>query len=231
MNLVEIEDCLNACSYWERALLTKINKILEVCENAQNLMVAIYLIKSGHFLYCNSKLKRNLGENKTKFLKDGWNFWFSGIDVHEVETIREKVDNFLWYPDGRESLALHYHFRIDNGRRIYLKHEMLLHKMKGEILAINYLFDTTDKERIEKCFKSLKTDSNQELRQVDNLRISAREKEVLRLIANGFSSKEIGEKLFISSHTAISHRKNLIEKFQVKNTAHLIKRAAEFIHL
>ncbi|RZV54531.1 MAG: LuxR family transcriptional regulator, partial [Flavobacteriaceae bacterium] len=45
------------------------------------------------------------------------------------------------------------------------------------------------------------------------------------------SSKQIADILYISNHTAISHRKNLIEKFQVKNTAHLVKRAFESMHL
>ena len=56
--------------------------------------------------------------------------------------------------------------------------------------------------------------------------ISRREHEVLKLIAQGLSTKQIADHLYISVHTAITHRKNLIEKFQVKNTAELIKEAA-----
>ena len=51
------------------------------------------------------------------------------------------------------------------------------------------------------------------------------------MVADGYSSKQIADKLFISNHTAISHRKNLIEKFKVKNTAQLIKRASRNIEL
>lgn len=57
--------------------------------------------------------------------------------------------------------------------------------------------------------------------------ITKREKEVLQLIANGMTNKEIGKKLFVSDHTIISHRKNLIEKFSAKNTAELVKLAVE----
>lgn len=57
--------------------------------------------------------------------------------------------------------------------------------------------------------------------------VTKREKEVLELIAEGMTNKEIGEKLFVSNHTIISHRKNLIEKFSAKNTAELIKLAIE----
>jgi len=56
--------------------------------------------------------------------------------------------------------------------------------------------------------------------------VTLREKEVLELVADGLSSKEIADKLHISTYTAINHRKNLISKFKVKNTAQLIKEAS-----
>ena len=57
--------------------------------------------------------------------------------------------------------------------------------------------------------------------------ISPREKEVLRLIAYEHTSKEIANQLFISNHTAISHRQNLMEKLAVRNTAGLVRRGFE----
>ncbi len=57
--------------------------------------------------------------------------------------------------------------------------------------------------------------------------ITIREKEVLQLIGNGFSSKVIADKLNISETTVISHRKNLIQKLEVNNTAQLIKKAVK----
>jgi DNA-binding NarL/FixJ family response regulator len=53
--------------------------------------------------------------------------------------------------------------------------------------------------------------------------LTAREKEVLALIAEGMTNLEIAEKLFISPLTVDSHRKNLIAKFGVKNTAAMVK--------
>jgi len=57
--------------------------------------------------------------------------------------------------------------------------------------------------------------------------ISRREREVLSLIAEGFTNPEIAEKLFVSPFTVDSHRKNLIAKLNVKNTAMLIRFAVE----
>ncbi|HEA19869.1 MAG TPA: LuxR family transcriptional regulator [Pricia antarctica] len=55
--------------------------------------------------------------------------------------------------------------------------------------------------------------------------LSKRQREILQLISDGYTSKEIAALLNISNHTVLTHRKNLIEKFKVKNTAQLIKKA------
>ena len=55
--------------------------------------------------------------------------------------------------------------------------------------------------------------------------LSPRETEVLKLIAQEYSNAEIAEKLFISIRTVDTHRRNLLEKLQVKNTAGLVKYA------
>jgi DNA-binding CsgD family transcriptional regulator len=57
--------------------------------------------------------------------------------------------------------------------------------------------------------------------------VSKRELEVLRLIAYENTAKEIAEKLFISNHTAISHRQNLMDKLDARNTAGLVRRGFE----
>lgn len=58
-------------------------------------------------------------------------------------------------------------------------------------------------------------------------KISSREIEVCRLMADGFTTSEIAERLFISSRTVETHRKNLMEKLGVKNSAGIIYRAVK----
>lgn len=56
--------------------------------------------------------------------------------------------------------------------------------------------------------------------------LSKRELEVLHLIAEGLTNAEIADRLFTSKRTIETHRQNIIEKTQTKNTAALIKFAA-----
>ncbi len=60
----------------------------------------------------------------------------------------------------------------------------------------------------------------------DKILLTRRETEILRLIADGLTNQDIAEKLFISAWTVDSHRKNLLVKFNARNTAILIKTAA-----
>jgi DNA-binding CsgD family transcriptional regulator len=53
--------------------------------------------------------------------------------------------------------------------------------------------------------------------------VSDREYEILRLLTHGKISKEIGDELQISSFTVDNHRKNMINRFQVKNTSDLVE--------
>jgi DNA-binding NarL/FixJ family response regulator len=53
--------------------------------------------------------------------------------------------------------------------------------------------------------------------------LTSREIEILELIVSEFSNQEIAEKLFISIRTVDAHRRNLLNKIGVKNTAGLVK--------
>lgn len=57
--------------------------------------------------------------------------------------------------------------------------------------------------------------------------LTRREKEILSLVAEGLTSTQIADKLFISVDTVDSHRKNLHAKLNVKNTVMLIRIAIE----
>jgi len=54
-------------------------------------------------------------------------------------------------------------------------------------------------------------------------KLTTREMQILKLISEEFTNHEIADKLFISPRTVDTHRRNLIQKLQAKNTAGLVR--------
>ncbi|MFT5777568.1 MAG: DNA-binding NarL/FixJ family response regulator [Crocinitomicaceae bacterium] len=74
---------------------------------------------------------------------------------------------------------------------------------------------------------SLLKSMNQATTTNSQIRLTPREIEVLKMIAEEYSNQEIAETLFISSRTVDTHRRNLLEKLGLKNTAGLVKFAIQ----
>ncbi len=70
-------------------------------------------------------------------------------------------------------------------------------------------------------------EDNVKVGKTDKVVLSNREKEILHLIANGKTSKEIAESLFIAKTTVDTHRKNMIRKLQLNSGTELIKYAID----
>lgn len=58
--------------------------------------------------------------------------------------------------------------------------------------------------------------------------LTKKEKEILQYLVNGLSSKQIAQELNVSTRTVETHRYNLLQKLDVKNTANLVKKALEW---
>lgn len=101
--------------------------------------------------------------------------------------------------------------------------------------ASGYLLKSTSKEEIEdaiktvlngKLFFNVTTIDEKNNEKISPI-LTRREKEILILIADGLTNNEIASRLFLSSHTVDSHRKNLFVKFDVNNVALLVKKASQ----
>lgn len=106
--------------------------------------------------------------------------------------------------------------------------------------ALGYLLKDGDAEELIAAIitvmenrKYLSKDINQEIlislnnEDEDKKELSFREKEVLQLIAEGNSSKEIGEILFLSSKTVDVHRNNIMKKIDIYTISELTKYAIQ----
>lgn len=91
--------------------------------------------------------------------------------------------------------------------------------------GINFIFDG-------KIFLCSQTKNVMNKKEKDGLntipKLTRREKEVLSEAALGLTTQQIADKLFISTHTVDSHRKNLIEKFKASNLSSAITLAIEY---
>lgn len=70
------------------------------------------------------------------------------------------------------------------------------------------------------------TDRNVNTTEIEK-QLTAREIEIIRYIADGLTNHEIAGKLFLSIVTVDTHRKNMLAKLKLKNTASLVKYAAD----
>ncbi|MGE0474792.1 MAG: response regulator transcription factor [Nitrospirales bacterium] len=59
----------------------------------------------------------------------------------------------------------------------------------------------------------------------DGQALTSRQKEILRLVAQGYTNREIGQKLDISVRTVEVHRFNLMRRLRVRNVAQLLRQA------
>jgi DNA-binding NarL/FixJ family response regulator len=100
-----------------------------------------------------------------------------------------------------------------------------------------YLLKNADKEEIMKALRSVVEGENYLSPEVEKMleynqkripTITRREREVLQLIAQGMTNTEIANKIYVSSNTIDTHRKNLLLKFNAKNAADLIRMAFTF---
>ncbi len=126
------------------------------------------------------------------------------------------------YPDT-EAIALTMHEEIGYFNKMI------------EAGAKGFLLKKTTKEQLESAIKAifygetffseefvLSTKPKYVAQKNTNIEISEREKDVLKLIAKGYSNQEIADKLFLSKRTVDGHKARLFEKTGAKNAPNLI---------
>ncbi len=98
------------------------------------------------------------------------------------------------------------------------------HDLEGFEKTIKKTFQG-DMQYTRKTRKEMKKWVDRNISLVSSIEISKREREILRMICDEKTSTEIAEELYISEHTVLTHRKNLLKKVGAKNTVGLVKYA------
>ena len=140
----------------------------------------------------------------------------SGTDLcKEVKTLYPNVFVLGLSTFNQQSIIKHM---LDNGASGYL-----LKNASGE--EIREAIQTVMKGKVYLSFDAAAAIRQKE--SGDGPMLTRREREVLVLIAEGCTNHEIGERLFISTSTVDTHRKNLLVKLDARNTAALVKIAMD----
>ena len=179
-------------------------------ENAEDVMVLLAK-QPAHVVLMDIDLGETSGIEATRKIKDAYPaIHVLGLTMHEepgyiIKMLEAGASGYLLKNAGRDELLIAIH-TVAKGDSYFSQ------KVSATLLhAI-----TQKKPATEAGTKS-----------ITQTPLSDREIEVLRLIAQEFSNGEIAEKLFISIRTVDTHRRNLLEKLQVKNTVGLVKYALD----
>jgi len=177
------------------------------------------------------QLNEQLSEEKTDVLI--LDYASSKFCVDDVQIIHEYFPKVkilaITYPQGKEMISK----AIENGVTSHLLKECskdeiieaIYNTAKGEKFFCGKIVDVIFRE--EDVSASLNMTKVDKSVSCDGVKISGREIEIITLVAQGFSNKEIAEKIFLSVHTVATHRKNIMSKLNVNNSAGLVMYAIE----
>ncbi|MCP4310091.1 MAG: hypothetical protein GY790_02410 [Bacteroidetes bacterium] len=99
---------------------------------------------------------------------------------------------------------------------------LLTSNQKGTIIDGQQTIDTGDsKEEIIKKIGDLLETRPERPGESGASSLSPRETTIVRLVSLGYTNKRIAEELFLSAHTVITHRKNIIQKLGIKSVSGL----------
>lgn len=187
-----------------------------------------------------------VGYNSMAFIEGGLNMVMDIFHAADFKIYNEKVfaANLLFLKNApqeeHKKYTFSYTFRVrclngkykcmmQRGCYITSKETNLPLFSLGMVLDVTHLkTDTIMLHTIEKVdllngvLNTATLDSNYFYPHEEDALFTGKEKNILRWIADGLSSKQLADKLFVSEHTITTHRKNMLRKTNTKNVAELI---------
>lgn len=176
-------------------------------------------------------------------LKEGANFWFSLIHPDDLKVWLNIINDFMEFTinhvdeNDRNRLIYIYNFRVRNSEGKYLNLHAHLNPLEfgingKPVIGLSH-YSVIPIKRVRPMIGVVKMLNNNDIYETlfyknyshNHLtdQITKRERDIIRLLATNMTSKEIGEKLFISSHTVDQHRRNILKKLKFKSSGELIE--------
>lgn len=111
------------------------------------------------------------------------------------------------------------------GANGYLPKDTSMNELLEAINSIHRGENYFNKEISDNILKSIIEKSKAENHSEKKKYLTKREKEIVSFVVDGFTNKEIAEKLFISIRTVDSHKNNIMQKLNLKSSVELVKYA------
>jgi DNA-binding CsgD family transcriptional regulator len=234
----------------DQLMVNGIDKIINIHHYAFNILnhsvPMIYLLDytTGRYLVVSPQCKVVLDFSSETMIGGGVNFIIDRYHPADLKLFNEQIfidrQKFLKETpvEQHKDYIFSYNYRLksDKGRYVNLiqRNSFIKSDEKGNPLLSLGVVTNVDHFREESPVVQLveKVDSHKGNAEVvlkktyyqhEEYRVfSKREQEVLQYIAEGLTSKEIADKLFISEHTVINHKRNMHHKSNTQNSAALI---------
>ena len=187
-------------------------------------------------VHCSESVRTILGIPATDVMEKGWHLLFERIHPNDQKLLTKKVHPQLrrfirrMDPAERESLVFNYTFRIRNKHEQYivaaLENQTLEWNGRGRVY-MSVLKDISPyADRSKMLLNVRKKQHSEKLIQKEYVvraaGFSPRETQIIHYIADGLTSVQIAEKLFVSAETVRAHRKHIMQKSGCKSSAELV---------
>jgi DNA-binding CsgD family transcriptional regulator len=188
-----------------------------------------------------------LGFPVERMLNEGAKFWFSLIHPDDLKIWLKIIDDLIQFtinkvdPKNRSRLIYIYNFRVKNSKGKYINLHSHLNPLEfgkngKPVIGLSH-YSVIPVKRTRPMIGVVKILNENDIyetlyyknythKNIDD-QLTKRERDIIRLMAAGHRSKEMGEELFISSHTVDKHRRNILKKLNFKSTGEVIQYCKE----
>ena len=171
--------------------------------------LGMFIFQNGKFLYYNETLHTIFGYTKEAFSTVTFKELLLDDTASQI-TVLNQIDRCL--QESTNSVAITFLARHKNKSKIKIELIGTVINYKGIPSIVGNMISIKENQNSSTAKKE----------QIDTLKLTKREMEVLQLICKGKSTLTIAVELFLSQRTIESHRANLLSKTNCKNSAELV---------
>jgi DNA-binding CsgD family transcriptional regulator len=230
-----IQDYLPLPSYYqgvEQAIQTKIEQLRAV-ENDIPAVIIVHDIRDSSVVYMSQRGLDNLGITMEEMRKIGTQYHDRFFNPEDAKDYVPKILGLLERNNNEEIISFFQQVRpsedVDWSWHLSSTKILMRDKEGKPLLTITTAIPVDPKHHLTTKVERLLHENNFLRRNKQVFAgLTKREKEILRLMALGFNSGEIAEKLFISETTALTHRRNIKKKLNAQSSYDITKFAQAF---